>query len=238
MGRDLLDGAVGGAVELVGEPAEILDQPVPLLGELLDVPAHLAAVAVGLLTAGACLIRRLLGNLLGLRSRVAQYLLGVRPHLGAVAIGLLAQFAGARIGVRSTLAGLRLGVGNDLLGGLARSAQDCAGFLAHVRQCPLDDGIRRAHRLEFDDDPRHSLHVLVDLGAIVAAPSAGKLDPGDVRQERPAPSWPQLHLWNLVLAAGGAGRRVAQVVLHPREYARLRPQTQARPTVHHVRSGD
>ena len=48
MSRNLLERAIRGAMELVGQLAQILDQSVALLRKLIDVGAHLRAIAVGL----------------------------------------------------------------------------------------------------------------------------------------------------------------------------------------------
>src|SRR5579875_1183715 len=59
LGGDLLQRAVSRAVKLVRQLAQILDQPVALARELLDVSAHLGAVAIRLLPQPARLLARL-----------------------------------------------------------------------------------------------------------------------------------------------------------------------------------
>src|SRR5579884_2421656 len=68
---NLLQGPIGGAVELVGQLAQVVDQAVAVLGELVDMGAHLGPVALGVLTHPLSVGGGLGHELLGLRSSIA-----------------------------------------------------------------------------------------------------------------------------------------------------------------------
>ena len=89
MAGNLLERAIGGAMELIGELAQVLDQPVTLVRELLDMRAHLLAIAICIITHAAGIGRRASSHLLRLRPGIAQDLFSLSLYPRAVTVGVL-----------------------------------------------------------------------------------------------------------------------------------------------------
>ena len=156
-------------MEVVRQLPEVLDQALPLLSKLLDVRVDLLLVCVGLLADPACVGGSLGADLLGTFASLQEDFVGLCSHLGAVTVGLLASLTGLRLCRLGRLLSTGLRLHGNLIPGLPSAAEDRAGLLADIRERPLDDGIGGSHRLEFHDDPRHPLDVLVNLRPVVSA---------------------------------------------------------------------